>query len=259
MQEESFLGSLFAHFTFGEDRYYVAVFGEPRADRAWGFRMDGHHLSLNWTILPDGSISATPIFLGGQPREVPEGWEREGFRALREEEEAGRALLDALDADRRARSELRFEESGDISQRSLFLGEGGERLELAEPVGISRGEMTPAVQQRLDALLEVYLGHLARPVRDARMAKVDAAGRDALHFAWSGGLLSGEPSYYRLQGPTLLIEFDNTVGGVGHIHAVIRDVDSDFGRDLLAEHHVRHHASERERRAFAYEHRHEAW
>lgn len=236
-----FFGSLLGGFITGEERYYVALFGEPAPDRVWGSRFDGHHVSLNWTVMPDGKVAATPVFLGSQPREIPKGLDRAGLRVLREEEDAGLALWQALDETQRTKSELPFAAGSWTGNRPLFVGEGGEPLDLAAPVGISYAEMAVEQKQRFDELLGVYVAGFAKPLREVYVAKIDAAGRGALHFSWAGSLQPGKPGYYRIQGPTLLIEFDNTLEAADHVHTIVRDLDNDFGRDLLAEHYARHH------------------
>ena len=217
-------------------RYYLALFGEPEAGATWGFRFDGHHLSLNYTVAPGEVPSATPLFLGGQPREVPAGWERAGLRVLADEEDAARGLYLALADELRARATLPFR-----SDRGHFLG-GGRSVRLeGPPAGLGRAAMTPAQQAALDALIDVYLANFTREIADARREGLDAAGRDTIHFAWSGSDVPGEPCYYRVTGPTFLIEFDNSEARADHIHAVWRDFVGDFGMDLLADHYQREH------------------
>lgn len=240
---ESFVGGVFGRFAHGEDRYYVALFGEPGAGRPWGLRFDGHHVSLNWTVAADGSVSTTPEFLGAEPRRVPDGWERAGLRALAREEDAARSLWSALDADQRKRSELEFRLARGPAggNRALFLGEG-DRIDPGAPAGLARAQMSPEQGDLLDALVDTFLSRLARPLHEARGRTIDARGRDRLHFAWAGSFAPGEPVYYRVHGPTLVIEFDNTVAEADHVHSIVREIDGDFGRDLLAEHYERHHA-----------------
>ncbi len=241
--EESLLQRVLDPFiALGEGRYRVAMFGEPVPGRGWGFRFDGHHVSLNWTVAPDGTVSTFPRFLGSQPREIPDGSERAGLRALAEEEDAADALLDALEPELRSRAELPFDTGwGVFGDRALFLG-AGRRIDLEAPVGLPRADMKPSQGRLLDALIETYLAHLSSRERVARRAAIDAAGRGELHFAWAGSLTPGESGYYRIQGPTLLIEFDNTGDEADHVHTLMRDVEADFGRDLLGEHRALYHA-----------------
>jgi len=238
----------FGRFYHGEHRYYVALFGAPKEDTPWGLRLDGHHLSLNWTALPGGGLSVTPLFLGAEPRQVPAAWERAGLRVLAEEEDRARALWNALDPVQRQRASLALElASGPAGiNRPLFLGEG-ERITPAKSVGLARSEMSASQRVLLDALIDTYLDNFASSISAPRREAIDAAGRDRVHFASAGGASSAEPLYYRVQGPTFLIEFDNTVAEADHVHAVWREFDGDFGRDLLAEHYAREHGAIKER------------
>jgi hypothetical protein len=230
-----------AHFFRDARRYYLALFGKPAPDAPWGLRFDGHHVSLNWTVVPDSSPSVTPLFLGSQPREVPAGMERAGLRALPEEEDRSLALWRSLDAAQRTRASLPFEPTTGAfgGDRELLIG-AGQRVDPAAPAGLPRGEMTPPQQALLDALIEVYVGNFAPEIAAARRQRIQA-GEDRIHFAWAGGEEPGEPGYHRVQGPSFLIEFDNSVVDADHVHTVWREFAGDFGRDLLAEHHAHAH------------------
>ena len=238
LDEESWLLLVLGRFIHGQGLYYVALFGEPKSGQPWGMRLDGHHVSLNWTVDRDGMVSTTPLFLGSQPREVPQGWERAGLRALAEEEDAGRALWKALGREQRAAAEIEFAEATGLGGRTrpLFVGEG-ERLDPFKPIGISSADLDPAQRQLLGALVEAYLARLGAEER----AALRPAETETLHFAWAGSLDPGAPGYYRVQGKSLLIEFDNTVPEGNHVHTIVRDVNSDYGRDLLARHYDDHH------------------
>jgi hypothetical protein len=216
-------------------RYLVAFFGAP-GDPAFGFRFDGHHVSLNVTVVPGAVPSATPLFLGAQPRRVREGSELAGLQVLQAEEDSARELLRALSPGQRERALLPFE-----ADRGLFQGAGRTLLLEGPPAGLPRAAMQPAQQAKLDAVIDVYLGNVAPEIAAARRAAIDASGRDAIHFAWAGSDLPGEPHYYQVRGPRFLIEFDNTEAGADHIHTLWRDLDADFGQDLLAEHRRREH------------------
>jgi hypothetical protein len=239
---ESWLGSWFGRFTHGEQRYFASVYGSPGDGAPWGLRFDGHHLSLDWTVVGDG-LSLTPLFLGAEPREVRTGWERAGLRALADEEDRAYALWQALDPDQRAAAELAFEPASGFANasRPLFAGEGA-RVGPGEPVGLARAAMGADAQARLDALVATYYATFRADLAAARLAAIDAAGRDAIRFAWAGSLRPGDPGYYRVEGPTFRIEFDNTAPEADHVHAILREFEGDFGRDLLAEHYAHAHA-----------------
>jgi hypothetical protein len=215
-------------------RYFVALFGAPSAEAPWGFRYEGHHLSLNLTAVPGAAPASTPLFLGAEPRVVPEGWPGAGVAVLGEEEAAARALLAALPEALRARATLRYD--GD---RALMLGQV-RRVAAGPEGGVARGEVPPEAQARFDALLELFLAGLAPEIAAARRGEIYAAGRDALRFAWSEAADPPGAFYFRLSGPRTLIEMDNTSDG-DHVHAVWHDLTGDFGDDLLARHYREAH------------------
>jgi hypothetical protein len=227
------LGGLVAGFR-DPGRYFVAVFGEPDAESPWGFRYEGHHLSLNVTLAPGGVPAVTPLFLGAEPRIVPDGWPEAGTQVLREEEDLARALHAALPAGLRERATLPY--AGD---RGSMLGQV-RRVALGEARGVARGELPPPAQAQLDALVEVFLASFPEPIAAARRAEIDAAGRDALRFAWAEARDPPGAFYWRIEGPRTLIEVDNTTDG-DHVHAVWHDVPGDFGDDLLAAHYRADH------------------
>lgn len=215
-------------------RYFVALFGEPGAEASWGYRFEGHHVSLHWTELPGEVPASTPLFLGAEPRAVPEDWPGGGVQPLREEEEQARALYASLDPAQRARARLAY-----ASGRAL-LHSDERQPERPEPVGLARAAMSPAQQAAVDGLIDVYLENFAAEVAARRRAELDAAGRDAIHFAWTDAETPPNAFYYRIQGPSFLIEVDNTSDG-DHVHAVWRDFGNDWGADLLAAHYQRAH------------------
>lgn len=227
-------------------RYFLALFGDPASGEAWGLRFDGHHLSLNWTALPGEPLSVTPLFLGGQPREVPEPLERAGLRVLAAEEDLAVALIEGLPEAGRGRARLAFEEGGLVS-RPMMVGADPE-LEPVSPAGLSWAELEPASRAALERLIDVYLANFAAPIAE-RHRRAIRAETPSLHFAYAvgpdrpGGVARpGDPLYYRIQGASFLIEFDDTPEEADHVHVVWRQLQGDFGRDLLAEHYEEHHA-----------------
>jgi hypothetical protein len=211
-------------------RYFVALFGEPAGDTPWGFRYEGHHLSLNVTVKPGAVPAATPLFLGAEPRVVPAGEPDAGMAVLGDQEAIARALLAALPEALRARAVLPYEDD-----RALMLGQL-RRIALAGGVGVSRGDAPPAAQAHFDRLVDAFADLFAPEIAAARRAEIDAAGRDALRFTWAEAAEPPDAFYWRLQGPRTLIEMDNTTDG-DHVHAVWHDSINDFGDDLLAAHY----------------------
>jgi hypothetical protein len=212
------------------DLYYFSVFGEPVADGTWGWRFEGHHISLNWTFVRGRSIAPTPQFFGSNPDAVRSG-PRMDMRVLGAEQDLARALLGSLSGAQRAQAIISATAPSDI-----FSGHQRKAATLDER-GIAFRDLTTEQRGLLLAIIDEYAGAQPRAVAEARLARLREAGLDLIRFAWMGGLLRGEPHYYRLQGPTFLIEYDNTQNDANHVHAVWRDFEGDFGVDLLKEHY----------------------
>ena len=210
--------------------YTLAVFGEPSESGTWGFRYEGHHVSLNWTFVAGRSIASTPQFLGANPAEVKDG-PLKGTRALAAEEDLGRAFVKALDAERRSRAVVSTSAPADIltgaSRRAATQGDRG----------LAWDSMTADQQAQILRILEEHAGAQRPELAAARMERLRAAGLPSIRFAWMGGLEKGQGHYYRIQGATFLVEYDDTQNGANHVHTVWRDFDGDFGEDLLAEHY----------------------
>jgi Protein of unknown function (DUF3500) len=202
--------------------YFVSVFGDPGAG-AWGWRVGGHHVALNYTLAADGGVSASPLFLGANPaltRLVGPGV----LRPLAAEEDLARELLDALAPDQRKAATLADEAPGDILQRNL------PAIRPGPPEGLAGSGMLPQQRDLLAGLLRQYLGRLPGPVADLQAARVLGERLEAVHFGWAGSPEPGQPHYYRLQGPRLHIEYDNVQNGANHVHSVWRDPEGDFGQ-----------------------------
>ena len=221
----------FGQLTRDPGKYFVVVFGDPheaQPRKPWGWRFEGHHLSLTFTI--HGSrIATTPSFFGANPAEVRSG-PKKGLRALAEEEDEGRKLLAMLDAGQRAQAIVDTRPYGDIVTRAA------ERVSALENKGIEARALGEAQKAQLRRLIEAYAASFEPPLRDARLARA-AEGFDSIRFAWAGATERGKPHYYRVQGPKFLIEYDASQDGGNHVHTVWRDFSGDFGRDLLREHH----------------------
>ena len=212
--------------------YYFSIFGTPSRAAPWGFRAEGHHLSLNFTLVRDTLIATAPAFFGANPAEVRRG-ARRGLRALADEEDIGRELVLALDERQRAAALISA-----TAPRDIVTGNAA-RVDPLSPIGIRVTELRPEQAAILVRLLEVYLGRMAEPLAAPRRAALERTNFREVAFAWAGSTRRGEAHYYRIQGPSFLVEYDNTQNGANHIHTVWRDFDGDFGRDLLREHYRR--------------------
>ncbi len=211
--------------------YFFSVFGEPSATGTWGWRMEGHHLSLNFTIVDGQRIVVTPNFVGANPGEVRVAGPQSGRRALSTEEDLGRALVLALAEPQRAQAIVSAKAPGDILTRNDNVAKP------QEPAGLGYGEMPAAQQAQLQALVGVYANRLRPEVAEIELKKIADAGWSRLSFAWAGGLKPGDGHYYRIQSPDFVIEYDNTQNNANHIHTAWRVFHGDFGRDLLQEHY----------------------
>ena len=213
--------------------YFISIFGEPGSE-AWGWRIEGHHLSMNYTIA-DGKISSTPTFFGGNPGEVKEG-PRKGLRVLAAEEDLGRALGKTLTAEqKKVAIILKNKAPKDILTRAA------KKVDPLGPDGLAHSAMTEDQQAQLLTLIKEYIANHRSHLAEEDMKKITAAGIGKITFAWAGSMEPGKAHYYRVQGPTFLLEYDNVQNGANHPHAVWRDFDGDFGRDLLREHHEKAH------------------
>jgi hypothetical protein len=219
-------------FNMGRDpeKYYFSFFGLPSAKGTWGWRVEGHHLSLNFTIVDGHLLAAAPRFLGANPAEVPTG-ELHGLRTLAGEEELARKLLNSLNADQMRKAVFRAQAYGDIVTGS------DEEVAPLEQVGIAAGALNGSQMDILTRLIDEYASVLASEIARQRTAAVRSSGLNQIHFGWAGALQPGRPHYYRIQGGAFLIEYDNVQNGANHIHTVWRDFTGDFGRDLLKEHY----------------------
>jgi hypothetical protein len=212
------------------ERYFFSVFGTPSADAPWGWRTEGHHLSLNFTIVSGTMVATAPAFFGANPARVASG-SREGLRALGAEEDLARALVQALNAEQRAIALIATE-----APRDIVTGNSNE-IDPLSPAGIPVSQLDERQAGMLIELIEEYLARMADDLAATRRAQLERADLARVTFAWAGSIQPGEPHYYRVQGPTFLIEYDNTQGNANHVHSVWRDFDGDFGRDLLRDHY----------------------
>ena len=216
---------------FGRDplEYYVSVFGTPAAKDPWGWRVEGHHVSVRFTLAGGSVDVGAPSFFGSNPAEVRDG-PKKGLRILGYEEDPARALVTALDASQRAKAIISANAPNDIVTNNKV------DITALTPAGISMAELTASQKPMLMQVIEAYTSAMASDVAADRASRFTKAGVDRITFGWAGEIDRGKKHYYRVQGPTFLIEFDNTQNDGNHIHSVWRDFAGDFGRDLLREH-----------------------
>ena len=218
--------------------YSFTIFGEPRigksgASQAWGWRVEGHHLSLNYTAIDNRIVSATPTFLGANPGKVPSG-PKKGWRVLQPEEDLGRELVKLLDEEQLGQAMVAEEAYPEI------VTDTKRYAKIGEAEGLRYVDMTAAQQDKLVQLLDLYYNVHRAEVAETALAPIKE-DPDNIYFAWAGGLEVGDPHYYRLHGPTFVVEYDNTQNNANHIHTVIRDLQNDWGEDVLKEHYEEAH------------------
>jgi hypothetical protein len=214
------------------DLYHVTVFGTPGTPTPWGWRVEGHHVSVNCLVVDGQRIATTPNFFGANPARVPSGG-LAGLRVLAAEEDLARRLLGALDGQLRDRVVMAPQAPNDILTRAE------RRVTPDSPAGVAAKDMSPSQSDLLAGLVQEYVSRMPPDVADTRLDQIEKAGRQHIHFAWAGEAEPGHPHYYRLQGPTFLVEYDNTQNQANHIHTVWRDFGGDWGDDLLASHYAR--------------------
>ena len=214
--------------------YYTTIFGEPKAGGTWGWRFEGHHLSLNFTVVNGKLLATAPNFWGANPAKVPVG-PKTGFRTLADEEDLARSFVQSLTKEQQEVAIIANEAPRDIYTSA---NKTADRL---SPNGLLTSDMTPQQRRGLKTIIDEYLNNMPAEVAQARLDVLREAGVENISFAWAGPTEIGAKHYYRIQGPTFLIEYDNFQNQGNHIHAVWRDFDGDFGRDILRDHHQHQH------------------
>jgi hypothetical protein len=211
------------------NNYAFSVFGTPGEKSTWGWRVEGHHLAMSFTI-SDGKAVAGPVFFGTNPAEVRDG-PRKGLRLLAVEEDLGFELIKSFSEDLRKKAIIEA-----TAPKEVISG-NSRKANPGEPVGVAVSEMTPVQKKLVMTLVEDYAYRLRPELGDDDLAKIEKAGFENIKFAWAGGTEPGIGHYYRIQGPTFLVEFDNTQNNANHVHTVWRDAANDFGEDLLKQHY----------------------
>ncbi len=214
--------------------YYFMLFGQP-GDEPWGWRFEGHHVSLNYTSVSN-KLSVTPAFMGANPAEVPHGPEK-GKRVLAEEEDLARKLLASF-----SQNQLSQVLIADKAPAEIVTGMDRKAI-LVNREGLKYQQMDANQQQLLRTLVQNFLDNMEAGLAGEQLNKIEAEGWENIYFAWAGELKrgTGNAHYYRVHGPSLLIEYDNIQNNANHIHTVWRDLSNDFGEDLLRKHHETKH------------------
>jgi len=221
-------------FIRDHEDYRVSVFGEPDPFGTWAWRFEGHHLSLHFTVV-DGDVTVSaPTFLGSNPAQVRSGAQSEqqrGQRVLASREDGARELMKSLNTGQQLQAMI-----GSEAPRDILSGNDYPLLPFADE-GILFSDMTDNQRAQLSELIQVYTANMNDSIAASRWQKIRDEGMDNIRFAWMGSTEIGMPHYYRVQGESFLIEYDNVQNEANHVHSVWRDFDDDFGRDLLREHY----------------------
>ncbi len=211
--------------------YALVIFGDPAGAEPWAWRFEGHHLSLTAVVAPEHGVGVTPVFFGANPAKVPVNHAHAGFRLLGAEEDAVFGLVRSLEGELRTEAVIADRSLGDI-----ISGPGREHA-LQRPEGVALARLNEAQRAGVMHIIELYVGTMRSEIAAPRLARMREAGSDGLHFAWAGSLTPGHPHYFRVHGPTVLVEYDNTQNGANHVHSVWIDPLGVFGRDLLRAHY----------------------
>ncbi|MEP3211448.1 MAG: DUF3500 domain-containing protein [Maribacter sp.] len=214
--------------------YHFCIFGDPASKAPWGWRFEGHHISLSFTSSSGKVSSSTPAFFGTNPA-IVKSTDQKGKEVLKEEASLGFQLINSMN-EMQLKS-TRFNEVAPYDISSLT----NRKVETLTPLGISYTALSEGQREIMLQLLNVYLSTFEPNFESEFWDKIRHAGIENLSFAWAGSLQPGAGHYYRIQGPSLLIEYDNTQNDANHAHAVVRDLTNDYGEDVLKEHYKKHH------------------
>ncbi|MDX2048818.1 MAG: DUF3500 domain-containing protein [Chitinophagaceae bacterium] len=213
-----------------EELYFIAIFGTPGTKEPWGWRIEGHHVSVHFTIADGEIIANTPLGFGSSPAEVREGT-KAGFRPFAGEEDKARELLLTLNAKQKAIAIFdSLKTPGDLLTMSKI------KVEPLKPVGINYNALNAEQKELLMILIDEYLNRMPEDIAKARREKLVKEGYANLYFGWAGGEKFKDAHYYRIQGKSFIIEYDNSQTNANHVHSVWRDFEEDFGHDWLHKH-----------------------
>jgi hypothetical protein len=214
--------------------YHFTIFGDPATNKPWGWRLEGHHISLNFMSSDGKVVSSTPSFFGANPAIVPSGKDK-GKQVLKAETDLGFSLVNSLNADQKKKTI--FDDTAPFD----IISSNDRKAKALEPKGIMYSDLNTDQQKLFLQLLDVYVLNYELGFSTTLMNKIKKAGIDNLSFAWAGSLKPNVGHYYRIQGPMLLIEYDNTQNNANHVHTTVRDLTNDFAEDILREHYLKEH------------------
>lgn len=206
-------------------RYHISVFGTPGKTGRWSWRVEGHHLSLNYLIENGQFVSSTPEFFGANPGTISAGKGRL-LRVLGDREDLGRRILKSCDDDQKKIAWIDKKPPREIRTP------GKAQPMVGKPVGLKFADMTNEQQATFRKLLDTYLICTPAEIRTKRLQRIEKADIGKVHFAWWGGADLNEPHHYRIQGPTFIVEYNNVQNNANHVHSIWRNTAGDFGVPL---------------------------
>jgi len=217
--------------------YHFTIFGTPSSKTIWGWRFEGHHISFNFSFNKKSLVAGTPGFLGSNPAIVLSG-PMAGKQVLKNESDRGFALLNSLSNTQIKKAiidTVAFADIQTFNKRNAMLG---------KPAGIRYSELSKEQQSLMLQLVSIYVHRYKQDLAEKMMSDIRKAGLENVWFAWAGHTkpVIGKGAYYRIQGPTIIIEYDNTQNNANHVHSVVRDLKHDFGGDLLLEYYKKGHS-----------------
>lgn len=218
--------------------YYFTIYGIPADSTIWGWRFEGHHVSFNFSTDKNVLVAGTPGFLGSNPGIVTDG-PNKGEQVLKDEADMAFGLLHALSKEQLKTALI------DTTAPKEIITFVSRKAMLQHPVGITYASMTAKQQEQLLQLVRLYVNRYTHLFADKMLKEIEQAGLNNLSFAWAGFTepVFGKPHYYRIQGPTIIIEYDNTQNNANHVHTVVRDLLHDFGGDPLLQHYKESHST----------------
>lgn len=202
-------------------KYYLSIFGEPSDKGFWGWRLEGHHISLNFTLKDGAVVSSTPEFFGANPGTIDAGLGRQ-IRVLGAEEDIARQVLKLCTPEQQKIAWIYKTAPKEVP------GPNVPQAEVGPAVGLTYAKMSDDQKKLVQDLLNEYLKNLPSSITSQRRAELEQAGVDNIHFAWWGGSELHEPHHYRVQGPSFVIEYNNTQNNANHVHSMWRNLKGDF-------------------------------
>ena len=221
-------------FVRDPELYYFTVFGQPGGADPWGWRAEGHHVSLHFSIWGDKVISMTPFFCGSNPAEVRKG-PKTGLRILGTREDLSFDLVESLDKGQRGEAIIYDKAPLDI------LTYNSSKVSLPKEEGLPASRMSGTQKEMLMSLVSEYVNQVRSDLSQGRLDAIKEQGIDGFRFAWAGPTEKNQEHYYRIHGGNFVVEFDNRQDGANHIHSVWREIENDFAQDVLREHLLLYH------------------